>query len=114
VQNVLGGIEEAAAISPVLFRILQTNRLIRYVHTEREKVISFKELIHVTMEVGNSKIYRVGYEARHPQRNECYNSSLKNSLLLKEVTLSSTQAFNDWLRFRHIPEDNRLCSSSLI
>ena len=41
---------------------------------ERERWI-FKELVHAILELGKSKVCRVGQQAGDPQKSQCCNSS---------------------------------------
>ena len=94
---------------PALVRILQTNRT-KEMSIYRE--IYFKELAHLILQVGKSKICRVG---RRPREELMLQLESKDSLLRGFPLSPGRSAFflrpsPDWTRPTHIVEDNLLYS----
>ena len=54
---------------------------------DRERLTHFKELTHITVEAGKSKIHEVGREPGDPGKNRCYSLLAEFDLSLGNISV---------------------------
>ena len=108
--------EKPAGDGYVYIYLWTHTRLYTHIHKHIYKYVYFKELAHVIVRAGKSKICRVGWQTRDPGKKDvsvrgCRLSASRIPFSLGEVTFF-LRSSTDWIRPTWIMKGNLLYSES--